>query len=57
MKDQNKPGVISIKVVFGCELGIQDWYSAEGGDNWYLPLGSYDVVLDLEAGAATVTAR
>lgn len=57
MVDQGKPGVISIKVVYGCELGIKDWYSAEGGDNWYLPLGTYTVTLDIAAGAATVTAK
>ena len=39
------PAIISIKVVFGSSLGIKDWYSAEGGDNWYLSGGNYMVVL------------
>ena len=59
MKDQNKtdadgvPAIISIKVVFGSSLGIKDWYSAEGGDNWYLSAGTYTVTL--KDGAVTVT--
>ena len=46
--------IISIKVVYGSELGIKDWYSAEGGDNWYLSAGSYTVTL--ANGAVTVVA-
>lgn len=59
MVDQGKTdpdgvaAIISIKVVFGAELGIKDWYSAEGGDNWYLSAGTYTVTL--KDGAATVT--
>ena len=44
--------IISIKVVYGSELGIKDWYSAEGGDNWYLSAGKYSVTL--KDGAVTV---
>lgn len=61
MKDQNKvdangqPAVMSIKVVYGSSLGIKDWYSAEGGDNWYLSAGNYSVVLN--EGAVTITAK
>lgn len=47
--------IISIKVVFGSSLGIKDWYSAEGGDNWYLSAGTYSVVL--AEGAVTVTKK
>jgi hypothetical protein len=59
MKDQGKTdpdgnaAIISIKVVYGASLGIKDWYSAEGGDNWYLSAGTYTVTL--KDGAATVT--
>ena len=48
------PAIISIKVVYGSELGIKDWYSAEGGDNWYLSAGTYTVTL--AEGAVTVVA-
>lgn len=59
MTDQNKvdsegvPAIISIKVVFGSSLGIKDWYSAEGDDNWYLSSGNYMVVL--ADNAVTIT--
>lgn len=52
MTDQGKtdanglPAIISIKVVFGSSLGIKDWYSAAGGDNWYLSAGTYTVTLN-----------
>lgn len=54
MKDQNKPGVMAIKVVYGCELGIKDWYSdeANGGDNFYINAGS--VTVTLTDGVVTV---
>lgn len=58
MVDQGKTdangvaAIISIKVVYGSELGIKDWYSAEGGDNWYLSAGKYSVTL--KDGAVTV---
>ena len=61
MVDQGKTdpegnaAIISIKVVFGSSLGIKDWYSAEGGDNWYLSAGTYNVVL--AEGAVTVSAK
>jgi hypothetical protein len=61
MVDQGKtdpngvPAICSIKVVFGSSLGIKDWYSAEGGDNWYLSAGTYSIVLS--EGAVTVTAK
>jgi hypothetical protein len=61
MVDQGKtdpngvPAICSIKVVFGSSLGIKDWYSAEGGDNWYLSAGTYSIVLN--EGAVTVTAK
>ena len=61
MVDQGKvdadgvAAIISIKVVFGSSLGIKDWYSAEGGDNWYLSAGTYSVVL--AEGAVTVTKK
>ncbi len=55
MKDQGKPGVMAIKVVFGCELGIKDWYSddANGGDNFYVNAGS--VTVTLADGVVTVS--
>lgn len=56
---QNKPGVMAVKVVFGCELGIKDWYSdnANNGDNFYLSAGEHTIVLSFDAvsNAATVT--
>lgn len=57
MVDQGKPGVMAVKVVFGCELGILDWYSddANGGDNWYLELGTYTITLDIANKTVTVT--
>jgi hypothetical protein len=57
MVEQGKPGVMAIKVVFGSELGIKDWYSdsANNGDNWYLPAGAYTISLDIATGAVTVT--
>lgn len=57
ISEQNKPGVFAIKVVFGCELGIKDWYadSAHNGDNFYLTAGSHTVTLTVEGGAVTVS--
>lgn len=57
IKDQGKPGVFAFKPVYGCELGIKDWYSDNnnGGDNFYVAAGSYTVTLDIETGAVTVT--
>jgi hypothetical protein len=61
MVDQGKTdpegnaAIISIKVVLGSSLGIKDWYSADGGDNWYLSAGTYNVVL--AEGAVSVTAK
>jgi hypothetical protein len=54
---QGKPGVMAVKVVFGCELGILTWFSddANGGDNWYLELGTYTITLDIANKAVTVT--
>ncbi len=54
MKDQGKPGVMAIKVVYGCELIIKDWYSddANGGDNFYVNAGS--VTVTLTDGVVTV---
>jgi hypothetical protein len=56
MVDQNKPGVMAIKVVYGCELGILEWYSdnANGGDNFYLQAGNYIIALNIETGEVTV---
>jgi hypothetical protein len=56
--DQGKPGVFAFKPVYGCELGIRDWYSdeANNGDNFYVQAGTYTVTLDLETGAVTITA-
>ncbi|MDE5548428.1 MAG: hypothetical protein K2J30_05490, partial [Clostridia bacterium] len=57
IKDQNKPGVCAIKVVFGCELGIKDWYSdsEHNGDNFYLTAGEHTVTLTVDGGAVTVS--
>ena len=49
------PAKMAIKVVFGSSLGIKDWYSADGGDNWYLSDATYSVVL--AEGAVTVTKK
>ncbi len=48
MKDQGKPGVMAIKVVLGCELGIKVWFAdeANGGDNFYVEAGSVTVTFD-----------
>lgn len=56
MTSQGKPGVMAVKVVFGCELGILNWYSdnANGGDNFYLNAGTYIIALDLATGEVTV---
>ncbi len=57
MKEQNKPGVMAIKVVYGCEYGIRDWFSddANNGDNFYLEAGEYTISLDIAAEADKVT--
>ncbi len=58
IKDQGKPGVMAVKVVFGCELGIKDWYSddANDGDNFYLAAGEHTITLTFgDDGKATVT--
>ena len=59
MVAQSKPGVMAVKVVFGSELGIKDWYAdpATEGDNFYLPLGTYNVSLDIATGTASVVAE
>ncbi len=54
LKDQGKPGVFAIKVVYGCSLGIKDWYAAEGGDNFYLAAGEHTVTFDAATGTVTV---
>ena len=58
IKDQGKPGVFAVKVVYGSELGIAKWYSddANGGDNWYVAAGNYNVSLDIATGVVTITA-
>lgn len=57
IKDQNKPGVCAIKVVFGCELGIKDWFAdnANNGDNFYLTAGEHTVTLTVDGGTVTVS--
>ncbi len=58
IKDQGKPGVMAVKVVFGCELGIKDWFSddANNGDNFYLTAGEHTVTLTIDAeGKGTVS--
>ena len=55
MVDQQKPGIMAVKVVYGCELGIQNWYGAEGDDNFYLEAGEYTLTLDIAAGTAAAT--
>ncbi len=60
MVDQNKPGVMAVKVVYGSELGISDWYSddANGGDNFYLTEGEHTITLTIDAeGKGTVTVQ
>ncbi len=60
IKDQGKPGIMAIKVVYGCELGIKDWYSddANGGDNFYLAAGDYTITLaDGTVTVASATAE
>ncbi len=55
---QDQPGVFAIKVVFGSELGIKDWYGngPEKKDNFYVDAGSHTVTLTFDAeGAGTVT--
>ena len=54
MVDQNKPGIMAVKVVYGCELGILNWYG-DGEDNFYLEAGTYTIALDIAAGTATAT--
>ena len=55
---QGKPGVFAIKVVYGSELGVAEWYGdeANGGDNWYVAAGTYTVAFDTEAKTLTITA-
>ncbi len=58
MTDQGKDGVCAVKVVFGCEFGIKDWYSddANNGDNFYLDAGECTITLSFdEEGNGTVT--
>ena len=59
IKDQGKPGVFAIKVVFGCSLGIKDWYDdkANNGDNFYLNAGTYTVTFNATTGAVTTAAN
>lgn len=56
MTDQGKPGVFAFKVVFGCELGIKDWYAdtAHDGDNFYVQAGTYTITFDTETGVVTI---
>ncbi len=59
MTAQGKPGVMAIKVVYGCELGIKLWFDDKdnNGDNWYLDAAEYTVSLDIDTGVATVTKK
>ena len=55
--DQGKLGVFAIKVVYGSELGVANWYGdeANGGDNWYVAAGTYTVSFNIEAETVTIT--
>lgn len=57
IKNENKPGVFAIKVVFGCELGIKDWFADNDnkGDNFYLAAGEHTVTLTVNGGKVTVS--
>ncbi len=47
MTEQKKEGVAAVKVVFGSQLGIKDWYGAGENkeDNLYLPAGETTITL------------
>lgn len=53
--DQNKPGVMAVKVVYGCELGSRDTYAQPDGDNFYLPAGERTVKFNAATKAVTVS--
>ena len=38
-------------------LGVANWYGdeANGGDNWYVQAGTYNVSFDIEAKTLTIT--
>ncbi len=43
----------AIKVVFGSEIAIQNWYG-DGEDNYYLTAGTYTISIEIETGAITI---
>ena len=61
IKDQGKTDAngnaacFSMKVVFGSEIEIKDWYG-NGSDNFYLAAGTYTVTFDIATGTVTVVA-
>lgn len=50
------PAQFAIKVVFGSEIAIKDWYGQENGDNYYLAAGTYTVSMEIATGAITIVA-
>ena len=43
----------AIKVVFGSEIAIQNWYG-DGDDNYYLTAGTYTISIEIATGAITI---
>ena len=51
---EGNPAGAAIKVVYGSEFAIDQWYG-NGEDNFYLSAGTYEIAIDLETKAITIT--
>jgi len=51
---EGNPAGAAIKVVYGSEFAIDQWYG-NGEDNFYLSAGTYEIAIDLETKVITIT--
>lgn len=51
---EGNPAGAAIKVVYGSEFAIDQWYG-NGEDNFYLSAGNYEIAIDLETKVITIT--
>ena len=59
MQNNQAGSVMSIKVVYGSQYAVLNWYSsaATGDNHYFTATGTYTLVLDLAAGTFTATPK
>ena len=50
---EGNPAQTAIKVVYGSELAIKNWYG-DGEDNYYLTAGTYNISIEIATGVITI---